>query len=97
MDEVQPDADRLVAGSAVVAFAISLVALAAAGLGPFAAIPGVAGMVASLRARVQLKESPYRGYGISLVAFMLSVGVLAWALIPLLTPIVGSLLFMVLN
>lgn len=97
MDDVQPDADRLVAGSAVIAFALSLIALAAAGLGPLAAVPAIAGMVASLRARVQLKESPYRGYGISLAAFMLSVGVLAWALIPMITPIVGSLLFLVLN
>lgn len=39
-------------------------------------------MALSLRARVQLQDSPYRGYGISLVAFLLAVGVLVWALVP---------------
>jgi hypothetical protein len=82
MDPAPADARRLVAGSAVIAFAVSLVAVASAGFGLIAAVPAVAGMALSLRARVQLQDSPYRGYGISLVAFLLSVGVLAWALVP---------------
>lgn len=82
MDPAPADARRLVAGSAVIAFAVSLVAVASAGFGLIAAVPAVAGMALSLRARVQLQDSPYRGYGISLVAFLLAVGVLAWALVP---------------
>lgn len=93
MDAAPQDARRLVAGSAVVAFAISLLALAMAGLGLVAAVPAIAGMAASLRARVRLQDSPYRGYGISLVAFLLSVGVLAWALVPAIAPIVMAVMF----
>ena len=81
------------AGSAVVAIVIAVVALCALFAGPVAIIPAIAGMIVSLRARKLLQGSPYRGYGISLVAFLLSLVVFALTVVPVVMPLVSVMLF----
>ena len=89
-----PPADAgAVAGSAVISIVIACTALASLFAGPIAIVPAIAGMIVSLRARKQLQGSPYRGYGISLLAFLICVGVFALTAVPIIVPIASVLLF----
>ncbi|MBM7832675.1 type III secretory pathway component EscS [Agromyces cerinus] len=82
-----------VAGSAVVSIVIALVALATLFAGPIAVVPAIAGMIVSLRARRQLQRSSYRGYGISLLAFLICLGVFVVTAVPIILPFASVLLF----